>query len=143
MAFDNHVALVGTAVDDIELRYTRDGRAVTNFKLAVVSSRSGHDEGHRSYVDVACWGELAAHAAQRLAKGDKIVLLGRLERESWVAKDGQKRTKLKVVAAELGLALEALEAVSERDETATALRAGDLPEEDEEAPETAEGITVS
>jgi hypothetical protein len=48
-----------------------------------------------------------------------------------------------VVAAELGLALEALEAVSERDETATALRAGDLPEEDEEAPETAEGITVS
>lgn len=143
MAFDNHVALVGNAVDDIELRYTRDGRAVTNFKLAVVSSRSGHDEGHRSYVDVACWGELAAHAAQRLAKGDKIVLLGRLERESWVAKDGQKRTKLKVVAAELGLALEALEAVTERDEGAAALPSSDLADEEEEAPESAEGIVVS
>jgi single-strand DNA-binding protein len=143
MAFDNHVALVGSVVDDIELRYTRDSRAVTNFKLAVVSSRTGHDDGHRSYVDVACWGELAAHAAQRLAKGDKIVLLGRLERESWVAKDGQKRTKLKVVAAELGLALEALEAVTERDETAAEAPAGPVPDEEEDAPDVEEGAAVS
>lgn len=115
--FDNHVAIVGDLVDDVALRHTSAGRPVANFRLAVPSGRSpGEDHERPSFVDIACWSDLAGHAAEHLSRGDRVVLLGRLERQSWVTKDGQRRTKLQVVADELGLALDALEPAEDGEE---------------------------
>jgi single-strand DNA-binding protein len=47
----------------------------------------------------------AEHAAQSLAKGSRMVVVGRLQQRSWTAEDGSARSVVEVVADELGASL--------------------------------------
>jgi single-strand DNA-binding protein len=49
------------------------------------------------FVDVTLWGRTAEYASEKLSKGSTVCIQGRLKLDSW-EQDGQKRTKLKVVA---------------------------------------------
>ena len=54
---------------------------------------------------VVVWRDQAEHAAQSLAKGSRIVVVGRLQQRSWTAEDGSARSVVEVVAEELGPSL--------------------------------------
>jgi len=47
----------------------------------------------------------AEHAVQSLAKGSRVVVVGRLQQRSWTAEDGSARSVVEVVADELGPSL--------------------------------------
>jgi single-strand DNA-binding protein len=47
----------------------------------------------------------AEHASQSLAKGSRVVVLGRLQQRAWTAEDGSARSVLEVMAEELGPSL--------------------------------------
>jgi single-stranded DNA-binding protein len=51
---------------------------------------------------VIVWRDQAEHAAESLAKGSRVVVVGRLQQRSWTAEDGSARSVVKVVAEELG-----------------------------------------
>jgi single-strand DNA-binding protein len=51
------------------------------------------------------WRDQAEHASQSLAKGSRVVVLGRLQQRSWTAEDGSARSAVEVVAEELGPSL--------------------------------------
>ena len=51
------------------------------------------------------WRDQAEHAAQSLAKGSRVVVVGRLQQRSWTAEDGSSRAVVEVVAEELGPSL--------------------------------------
>jgi len=55
-----------------------------------------------SFFDITLWGRLAEVAQQYLVKGNPVLISGRLKQERW-EKDGQKRSKVKVIASELKL----------------------------------------
>ena len=46
------------------------------------------------------WGKLGELAAQYLAKGRKVMVVGRLQTQSW-EKDGVKRQRTEIVAADV------------------------------------------
>jgi len=95
----NMVALIGRVVADPELRYTPSGVAVTTLRLAVdrrFKSESGEKES--DFFDVIAWRQSAEFAANYLTKGRLIAVQGRLQQRSWVQQDGQKRSKIEVVA---------------------------------------------
>jgi single-strand DNA-binding protein len=48
------------------------------------------------------WRDQAEHAAQSLAKGSRVVVVGRLQHRTWTAEDG---SAVEVVAEELGPSL--------------------------------------
>lgn len=98
----NVVALVGRVVADPELRYTPSGIAVTTFRIAVnrrFKSESGEQEA--DFFDVVAWRQTAEFASNYLTKGRLIAVEGRLQQRSWVQQDGQKRSKVEVVADNL------------------------------------------
>jgi len=95
----NVVALIGRVVADPELKYTPSGIAVTTLRLAVdrrFKSESG--EKQADFFDVVAWRQSAEFAANYLTKGRLIAVQGRLQQRSWVQQDGQKRSKIEVVA---------------------------------------------
>jgi single-strand DNA-binding protein len=47
----------------------------------------------------------AEHVAKSLAKGSRVVVVGRLQQRSWTAEDGSTRSAVEVVAEELGPSL--------------------------------------
>jgi len=96
----NQVTLMGNLTRDPELRNTPNGQSVCSFSLALNRSYKGADGNWQEvtdYVDIVAWGPLGERVAQYLTKGRPALVSGRLQSSSW-EKDGQKRTKVEVVA---------------------------------------------
>lgn len=104
MASFNKVVLVGNVTRDIELRHIQSGTAVSEIGLAVNDRVKRNNEwvDETTFVDVVLWGRTAEVAAEYLAKGSPCLIEGRLKLETW-EKDGQKRSKLKVIGEKLQL----------------------------------------
>lgn len=101
MANVNKVLLIGRLTRDPELRYTPNGTAVCDFGLAVGrkwKSPDGSWKEETCFVDVTVWQKQAENCAEYLKKGREAFVEGRLVLDQWQAPDGQKRSKLKVVA---------------------------------------------
>ena len=102
MASFNKVLLMGNLTRDPELRYIPSGTAVAKFGLAVnrdyVDRQSGDKKESVCFVDITVWGKQAETCNQYLTKGRPVFIEGRLEFSSWETKEGDKRTKLEVVA---------------------------------------------
>ena len=105
----NHIAVTGNLTREPEIRYTRDGQA--NVQLGVAVNRRWQDrETHQweeatSFFDVVCWRELAENVAMTLTKGMRVVVTGRLEQRSWETELGERRSKVEIVATEVGPSL--------------------------------------
>jgi single-strand DNA-binding protein len=101
--------IVGNLTRDPEIRYTRDGQATTSLSVAV--NRRWQDrttkewEESTSFFDIVCWGDLAENVALSLTKGARVVVAGRLEQRSWESDEGEKRSKVEIVADEIGASL--------------------------------------
>lgn len=102
MASFNRVILVGNLTRDPEIRYIPSGTAVSEVGLAVNDRVKKGNEwvDETTFVEVTLWGRTAEVANEYLSKGAPILIEGRLKFDSW-EKDGQKRTKLRVVAEKM------------------------------------------
>jgi len=101
MASLNKVFLMGNLTRDPELRYTPNGTAVADLRLAVndsYSDRDGKRVDRALFVDVVVWQRQAETASQYLSKGRPILVEGRLQMDEWEDKQGEKRSKIRVVA---------------------------------------------
>jgi single-strand DNA-binding protein len=109
MANGNNVTLVGNATRDPELRFTSSGQAVASFGLAVnrrwQNRQTQEWEEAVSFFDVTCWQQMAENVAESITKGSRVVVTGRLDQRSWETQDGEKRSKIEVVADEIGPSL--------------------------------------
>jgi single-strand DNA-binding protein len=107
MANGNNVDLVGNITRDPELRYTPGGMAVVSFGLAVNHrTRKGDDwEEKAMFFDVSCFGQLAENVAESVSKGARVIVTGRLDFRSWESQDGDRRSKIEVIADEVGPSL--------------------------------------
>ncbi len=102
MANLNKVLLIGNLTRDIELRYTPGGTAVANFGLATNRTwrdkKTGDNREEVTFIDVEVWARTAELCHQYLGKGSPAFIEGRLKLDQWESKEGQKRSKLRVVA---------------------------------------------
>jgi single-strand DNA-binding protein len=99
----------GNLTRDPELRYSAKGSAWCVTALAV-NRRTKGDDGvwadlPPEFFDVVAFGQLAESVAECLAKGDRVIVVGRLESETWTGRDGKERTTDKIVADEVGPSL--------------------------------------
>lgn len=106
---DNTTVLVGNVTRDPELRYTPSGAAVATFGLAVnrrwQNRQTQEWEEQVSFFDVKCWAQMAENVVESVVKGTRAVVVGRLEQRSWETDGGEKRSKVEVVADEVGPSL--------------------------------------
>jgi single-strand DNA-binding protein len=118
MAQGNNVTLVGNLTRDPELRFTNSGMAVATFGLAVNfrRQRGGEWEEETSFFDITTFAQMAENAAESLNKGNRVLVTGRLQQRSWENQDGDKRSKVEVVADEIGPSLRWATATVERTE---------------------------
>jgi single-strand DNA-binding protein len=74
MAADNHTVIVGNLVEDPEVRFTNNGIAVTNLRVAVtqrVQQDGQWRDGDTSFFKVNVWRGQAENLADSLSKGDR------------------------------------------------------------------------
>ena len=93
----NVVVLTGRLTRDPETRQVGPEQTVASFSLAV----NGYGD-KVSFFDVEAWRRTADIVAQYCSKGKLVSVTGRLEQQRW-EKDGQKRSKVVVVASGIEL----------------------------------------
>ncbi len=99
MASFNRVFLLGNLTRAPEVRYTPSGIAVSDLRLAVNERVKKDDQwvDQAIFLDVTVWDRTAQRCGDYLEKGSSVLIEGRLQMDTW-EKDGEKRSKLKVVA---------------------------------------------
>ena len=106
---DNNVTITGNATREPELRFTPSGQAVANFGVAVnrrwQNRQTQEWEEAVSFIDVTAWAQLAENIAETVAKGTRVTVTGRLDQRSWETQDGDKRSKVEVVADDVAISL--------------------------------------
>jgi|CryBogDrversion2_10_1035300.scaffolds.fasta_scaffold00014_13 single-strand DNA-binding protein len=102
------VTIIGNIVRDPEIRFSQSGLAFLPFSVAVNNRKNvnGTWEDNVSFFDVTAFGEQAENVAATVAKGDRVIVTGKLQQESWEDKEtGAKRSKVAIVADEIGTSL--------------------------------------
>ena len=96
----NKVLLMGNLTRDVQLKSLPSGQPVAEIGIAInrkYKTKDGQDREEVTYVDCECWGPRAEVINKFFSKGKPIFIEGRLRLDSWEDKDGQKRSKMRVV----------------------------------------------
>lgn len=100
----NTVTLSGNLTRDIEIRRTQAGKVIASFGIAVndrkKNGQTGEWEDVPNFFDIVGFGERWVGIANYVSKGSKVTILGKLRWSQW-EKDGQKRSKVEIVADEI------------------------------------------
>jgi single-strand DNA-binding protein len=106
---DNTVTVIGNVTRDPELRFTPSGQAIATFGLAVNRRWQNREtqqwEEQTSFFDIVCWAQLGQNVSESLQKGSRIIVTGRLEQRSWETEQGERRSKIEIIADEVGPSL--------------------------------------
>ena len=97
----NSVQLIGRLGQEPEQRQLPSGRSLTTFSLAT-SERYTNAQGQQvidtQWHQIVMWGKTAELAASLLRKGREVLIEGKLVYDQYQDKQGNKRTRAKVVA---------------------------------------------
>ena len=102
------ITITGNIVNDPELRFTPNGKALATFTV-VTSKSSKKPDGtweniDTTFWDVKAWGKIAENCADSLGKGMSVIVVGTALQENWDDKvSGAKRSKIVVTAWSLGI----------------------------------------
>ena len=102
MAGINKAILVGNLGQDVQLKYTSDGKAVTTLSVATSESwtdKAGQKLDRTEWHRVSLFGKLAEIAGQYLHKGSKVYVEGKLQSRKWQDKNGIDRYTTEVVVS--------------------------------------------
>lgn len=90
----NQIFIMGRLARDPEVRHTQSGVTVCSFTLAVDRDIKDKQTGERKtdWIPVTAWRGTAELVSRYLHKGDRAVVVGRLEIQEWTDREGNKRT---------------------------------------------------
>lgn len=97
----NKVLVAGNLTRDPELRYTPAGQSVGGLDLAINNyflTKTGEKKEETVFIHVVVWGKQAESAKNYLTKGSPILVEGRLQMDNWETKEGEKKSRLKILA---------------------------------------------
>ena len=95
----NNYSVIGRMTRDLDERafaYTSNGKARLNISIAVNDGYG--DNQYTSYFDVVVWGKTAENIKPYLGKGKQICINGRLRQDRWDGNDGEKHSRVVIVA---------------------------------------------
>ena len=98
------VTLIGNLGADPELRYTQQGKAVTKFRVAVNTPKrtpDGEWQEHTEWFGITVFGPRGEQMNERLQRGSRVYVEGRLESRVWDGAPEGRRFFLDVVANEV------------------------------------------
>jgi len=101
----NKVILVGNLGADPETRYTANGGAITNIRLATSEQwrdkQTGENQERTEWHRVVLFGKLGEIAGEYLKKGRQVYIEGSLRTNKYTDKEGVERYTTDIVANEM------------------------------------------
>ncbi|MEH0578964.1 single-stranded DNA-binding protein [Streptomyces sp. B21-108] len=110
MANEVQITICGNVVSEPELRFTPAGAAVAKFRIASTPRKfdkqtNAWTDGDPLFLGVSVWRAQAEHVAESIAKGMRVVVVGRLTQRSYEDREGVKRTVYEIEADDVAVSL--------------------------------------
>ena len=99
----NTITVIGNVGRDPELRYANSGTAVLKFSVADTIGRD--DNKKTTWHDITVFGEMAENVGSALSKGQRVVVMGRIQKSKYIGRDGVEKEKAEIVADDVALSL--------------------------------------
>jgi single-strand DNA-binding protein len=101
----NKVILIGNLGADPEVRYTQNGGAVANVRLATSDQwrdkQTGEQREATEWHRVVFFGRLGEIAGEYLKKGSKIYVEGSIRTRKWQDRDGNDKYTTEIIGGEM------------------------------------------
>lgn len=112
------VTLIGNLTRDPELTFTTTGRGKVEFSIACNDSwtdKDGQKQEKTAYYDIVGWGNLAEDITTVIQKGMAVIVVGRLEQQTWTDKEtGKNRSKVAVLADKVAVNVQSITEVTRK-----------------------------
>ncbi len=96
----NRVELLGRVGGDPDLKYSQNGTAVCQLRLAT-DRRRQNGETEADWHSIVCWGKQAEAVAEYVRKGNRLYVSGSLAQNSYETEGGERRHRTEVHAQEV------------------------------------------
>ena len=93
----NKAIIMGRLTADPELKQTHSGISVTSFTVAVDRPKDKDGNKTADFISVSAWRERAEFISRYFAKGDPIIVDGRIQTRNYEDKQGNKRTAVEIL----------------------------------------------
>ena len=105
-----NITIIGNVVAEPELRFTPNGAAVANFRIANTPRRFNRDtnqweDGEALFLTCNAWKQLGENVANTLTKGMRVIVTGKLKARSYQTREGENRTVHEIDVDEVGPSL--------------------------------------
>lgn len=97
----NAIILTGRLTREPELRHTQQGRAVTNFTLAVDRAYRRGQEKETDFIDCVAFGQTAEFACKYFTKGSGAAVRGRIQVRTYDDREGVHRKAVEVMVDDI------------------------------------------
>jgi single-strand DNA-binding protein len=98
----NKVILVGNVGRDPQTKTIPSGKQVSEFSVAT-SDRMKDGTDKTEWHNIVAWDRLADLASKYITKGKQIYVEGKIQTQQWADKDGNKRSRVEILANSIQL----------------------------------------
>lgn len=98
----NRIVIAGNLTTKPEIRKTPSGIPVAKFAVAInttYKNNQGDKQEEVTFIPVEAWKNTALSCEKYLDKGSSVLVEGRIKQDKWTDKEGNKRSKLFLVAS--------------------------------------------
>lgn len=122
----NKVMLMGRLTRDPEVRYSQGANpmAIARFSIAVDRRFKRQGEPEADFFNCTTFGKQAEFVEKYLKKGTKMVVVGRIQNDSYTDKEGQKKNYTQIMVDELEFAESKQSASGTSSSSATDIQGG-------------------
>ena len=118
----NNCQFIGNLGQDPETRYTNDGKAVTNFSIAISETwkdkNTGQPQEKTEWIRIVAFSRLAEICGEYLKKGSKVYIQGEMRTRKWQDQQGADKYTTEIVAKEMQMLDSKAQAAQEQHESA-------------------------
>lgn len=105
-----NMTAVGNLTKDPEIRFTAQGKAVTNLVIACSDRKFDKEtnqwtEGNTVFITATVWGKTAENVADSLRKGMQVIATGVLRQHDFEDKQGAQQRRLELEIDTIGAGL--------------------------------------
>lgn len=128
------ITIVGNLTRDPEVGTTSGGTTYARLGLACNRrwKKDGEDQEEVSYYNATVWGDQAETVEASLAKGDRVIITGRLDQRRWEDDEGNAKSAHQIHVYDIGPSLRWATAEITKTEKSSGGRGDEAPPPDEE-----------
>jgi single-strand DNA-binding protein len=97
----NQFTIIGNVTSDIEIKALQTGMKIANFSVAVSDGKNKEGKEKTNFFNCTAFDKTATVLENYVKKGHKLCVMGKMEHQTYINKDGKTQSAYKVIVNQI------------------------------------------